>query len=228
MVAMNSTTPETIQVLIVDDDPLVRSGLRIMLGGAPDLLMVAEAADGSEVLDQIDLHEPDIVLMDIRMRRLDGLSATRALRARPNPPQVIVLTTFDADHYVLGALRAGAAGFLLKDTPPEEIITAVRHAARGLPVLSPEVTRRLIARVTEPEEDERRTEALDRLAGLSEREQEVALAVARGLSNAEIAQQLHFSVSTVKTHTSRLLATLGFNNRVQIAILVHEAGLLQD
>jgi len=224
---MSGPVPDPIRVLVVDDDPLVRSGLGIMLGGAPDMRIVAEAGDGSEVLGQIDRHTPDIVLMDIRMRQLDGLSATKALRSRPDPPHVIVLTTFDADHYVLDALRAGAAGFLLKDTPPEEIVTAIRHANQGLPVLSPEVTRRLIQRVTESDVDRRRSEALDRLSGLSRREREVALAVAEGLSNAQIAQRLRFSVSTVKTHTSRLLAELGLNNRVQIAILVHEAGLLE-
>lgn len=217
-----------IRVLLVDDDPLVRSGLGIMLGGAPDIRVVAGAADGSEVLDQVDRHRPHLVLMDIRMHKVDGLSAARSLLSRPNPPQVIVLTTFDADRYVLEALRAGASGYLLKDTPPEEIVAAIRNARRGLPVLSPEVTRRLIARAADTDEDRRRSEALARLASLSEREREVAVAIARGLSNSEIAHRLCFSLSTIKTHTSRLFAKLDLGNRVQVAIIVHEAGLLDD
>jgi DNA-binding NarL/FixJ family response regulator len=174
----------------------------------------------------VERHGPDVVLMDIRMPVLDGLAATEALRARPGAPQVIVLTTFDADRHVLRALRAGAAGFLLKDTPPAEIVAAVRQVAEGRPVLSPEVTRRLIARVAESDQDRRREGARRRLTLLGEREREIAVEVGRGSANAEIAAALHLSVPTVKTHVSAILAKLDLNNRVQIALLVHDAGLL--
>ncbi|GAB3209388.1 response regulator [Marinactinospora thermotolerans] len=220
--------PTPIDVLIVDDDPLVRAGLTMMLGGAPDIRVVAEAGDGTDVVPLVDRHSPAVVLMDIRMPRMDGLAATEALRGRPHAPEVIVLTTFDADAHVLRALRAGAAGFLLKDTPPAEIVAAVRQVARNNPVLSPAVTRRLIARVAESDTDRRRSRALDRLSLLGERERAVAVEVGRGRSNAEIAAELHFSVSTVKTHVSAVLTRLGLNNRVQIALLVHDAGLLED
>jgi DNA-binding NarL/FixJ family response regulator len=212
-------------VLIVDDDPLVRAGLVIMLGGAPDITVVGEAKDGTEVLPMIDRHCPDVVLMDIRMPVLDGLSATEALRARAPAPEVIILTTFDADVHVLRALRAGAAGFLLKDTPPGEIVAAIRQVAQGLPVLSPAVTRRLINRVAETGHDQRRDSALIRLDQLSDREREVAVAVGQGKSNAEIARALFLSLPTVKTHVSNVLTKLRMNNRVQIALLVHDAGL---
>ncbi|MFC6085636.1 response regulator [Sphaerisporangium aureirubrum] len=218
----------TVDVLIVDDDPLVRAGLAMMLGGAPDIRVVGEAGDGTEVRPLVDRHAPDVVLMDIRMPAMDGLAATEALRAREGAPEVIMLTTFDADAHVLRALRAGAAGFLLKDTPPAEIVAAVRQVARGRPVLSPSVTRRLIARVAESGQDRRRAEAAGRLALLNDRERQVAVAVGQGRSNAEIGAVLHLSLPTVKTHVSGVLAKLGFNNRVQIALLVHDAGLLDD
>jgi DNA-binding NarL/FixJ family response regulator len=218
--------PGRIGVLIVDDDPLVRAGLTMMLGGAPDIRVLAQAGDGTEVPQLVDRHMPDVVLMDIRMPKTDGLAATEALRARRGSPEVIVLTTFDADEHVLRALRAGAAGFLLKDTPPDEIVAAIRQVANGNPVLSPAVTRRLIARVAESNHDRRRARARDRLASLNDREREVALAVAQGRSNAEIAAQVHLSLPTIKTHVSAILAKLDLNNRVQIALLVHDAGLL--
>ncbi|MET0134082.1 MAG: response regulator transcription factor [Kibdelosporangium sp.] len=213
-------------VLIVDDDPLVRAGLVLMLGGAPDITVVGEGRDGTEVVPLVDRHAPDVVLMDIRMPAMDGLTATEILRTRGHAPEVIVLTTFDADTHVLRALRAGAAGFLLKDTPPGAIVDAVRQVARGIPVLSPVVIRRLIDRVAETGDHRRRTEARTRLEVLSEREWEVAVAVGRGMSNAEIAAEIHLSVPTVKTHVSSALSKLGLNNRVQIALLVHDAGLL--
>ncbi|MDP9864749.1 MULTISPECIES: response regulator [Streptosporangium] len=225
---MTASEPWTVGVLIVDDDPLVRTGLVMMLGGAPDIRVVAQAGDGTQVLPLVDRHAPDVVLMDIRMPVMDGLAATEALRARPGAPEVIVLTTFDADDHVLRALRAGAAGFLLKDTPPDEIVTAVRQVAQGYPVLSPAVTRRLIARVADSGRDRRRTRAGDRLALLNDREREVAVALGHGRSNAEIAALLYLSVPTVKTHVSGILTKLGLNNRVQIALLVHDAGLLDD
>jgi DNA-binding NarL/FixJ family response regulator len=224
------TTPEAgpIDLLIVDDDPLVRAGLAMMLGGVPDIRVVAEASDGNQVLALVDRYAPDVVLMDIRMPAMDGLAATEALRARRDAPEVIILTTFDADEHVLRALRAGAAGFVLKDTPPAEIVTAVRRVAGGQPVLSPAVTRRLIARVADADRDRRRRHARDRLALLNDREREVAVAVGQGRSNAEIGAVLYLSVPTVKTHVSSILTKLDLNNRVQVALLVHDAGLLHD
>jgi DNA-binding NarL/FixJ family response regulator len=225
---MTTAEPSTVGVLIVDDDPLVRAGLTMMLGGAPDIQVVAEAGDGTEVLPMVDRHAPDVVLMDIRMPAMDGLAATEALRARRHPPEVIILTTFDADEHVLRALRAGAAGFVLKDTPPAEIVAAVRRVARGEPVLSSSVTQRLIARVTDADHDRRRRRARERLALLNEREREVAVAVGQGRSNAEIGAALYLSVPTVKTHVSAILTKLDLNNRVQVALLVHDAGLLDE
>ena len=219
---------ESIGVLIVDDDPLVRVGLVMMLGGAPDLRVVGEASDGTEVRAMVDRHRPDVVLMDIRMPGMDGLAATEALRARPQAPEVIVLTTFDADRHVLRALRAGAAGFLLKDTPPAEIVAAVRQVADGRPVLSPTVTRKLIDRVAESDSDQRKAQAAQRLALLNDRERDVAVEVGRGSSNAEIAASLYLSIPTIKTHVSSILTKLDLNNRVQIALLAHDAGLLSD
>jgi DNA-binding NarL/FixJ family response regulator len=216
---------EPVRVLIVDDDALVRAGLSMILGGAPDVVVVGEAADGVEVLPAVAQARPDVVLMDIRMPRMDGLAATEALRARPFPPEVIVLTTFDADEYVLRALRAGASGFLLKDTPPAEIIRAVRQVAAGDPMLSPRVTRQLIAHVADTGASARRSRALTLLSRLSEREREVAVAVGQGKSNAEIAAALYMSVATVKAHMTRSLAKLDLNNRVQVALLAQDAGL---
>jgi DNA-binding NarL/FixJ family response regulator len=214
-----------IRVLLVDDDPLVRSGLRIMLAGAAGIEVVGEADDGRGVLAAIDRHRPDVVLMDIRMPAVDGIEATRLLRAQPSPPSVIVLTTFDADELVLRALRAGAAGFLLKDTPPAEIVRAIEHVHAGEGTLSPGVTRKLIALVAgDGEAAVRRDQARLRLETLSAREHEVAVAVGRGCANAEIAAELHMSVATVKAHVSRVLEKLSFNNRVQIALLAHDAG----
>jgi DNA-binding NarL/FixJ family response regulator len=213
-----------IRVLLVDDDALVRSGLRMMLAGADGIEVVGEADDGRGVLGAVDLHRPDVVLMDIRMPQLDGIAATRLLREQPDAPAVIVLTTFDADEFVLRALQAGAAGFLLKDTPPTEIVRAIELVHRGDGMLSPGVTRRLIALVAgEGDAGERRERGRALLAGLSEREREVAVAVGRGLSNAEIAADLHMSVATVKAHVSRLLVKLEAGNRVQVALLVQDA-----
>src|SRR3954465_4495521 len=180
-----------IRVLLVDDDALVRSGLRIMLAGAANLDVVGEAADGREVLGAVDLHRPDVVLMDIRMPQLDGIAATRLLAAQPDPPAVLVLTTFDADELVLRALQAGAAGFLLKDTPPADIVRAIELVGAGDSMLSPTVTRRLIALVAgDAAADTRHQRAREKLADLSAREHEVALAVGRGLANAEIGAEL--------------------------------------
>ncbi|MEV4231218.1 response regulator transcription factor [Streptomyces bobili] len=217
-----------IRLLLVDDDPLVRAGLSLMMGGAQDIEIVGEAADGGEVEALVDRTSPDVVLMDIRMPSVDGLTATRRLRAREDAPQVVVLTTFHADEQVLRALRAGAAGFVLKDTPPAQIVDAVRRVAAGDPVLSPTVTRQLMTHAAGTAADDRRARARARIAVLGEREREVTLAVGRGLSNAEIAAALFMSVATVKTHVSRVLAKLDLNNRVQIALLAYDAGLLDD
>jgi DNA-binding NarL/FixJ family response regulator len=217
-----------IRLLLVDDDPLVRAGLSLMLGGADDIEIVGEAADGSEVEAFVDRTRPDVVLMDIRMPAMDGLTATERLRRRAEAPQVVVLTTFHADEQVLRALRAGAAGFVLKDTPPAEILDAVRRVAAGDPVLSPTVTRRLMDQAAGTTADTRRTRARERMAALNDREREVAVAVGRGLANAEIATELFMSVATVKTHVSRILAKLDLNNRVQVALLAYDAGLLEE
>ncbi len=213
-----------IRVLIVDDDALVRSGLALILGGASDLQVVAQASNGNEAVGLVRRDRPDVVLMDIRMPVLDGLEATRRIRALDRPPQVIVLTTFDVDDYVVQALSAGASGFLLKDTPPDQIVEAVHRVAEGEPMLSPAVTRMLIEQVTARHAPSRPAEARRRLDRLTEREAEVAVAVGQGLSNAEIAAALHMSVPTVKAHIGRLFAKLEVDNRVQIAIYVHEAG----
>jgi DNA-binding NarL/FixJ family response regulator len=215
---------ERIRVLVVDDDALVRAGLAMLLAGAEDIEIVGEAADGSEVADAVTKHEPAVVLMDIRMPGMDGLTATELLRAQPGAPEVIVLTTFEADDYVLRALRAGAAGFLLKDTPPAEIVRAVRAVAAGEPTLSPTITRRLIGQVTENEGGERRRHAREQLDLLTDREREVAVAIGQGKSNAEIGRELFMSVATVKAHVSRIFEKLGFNNLVQIALVAHDAG----
>ncbi|MBM6405522.1 response regulator transcription factor [Phycicoccus sp. CSK15P-2] len=217
--------PALVRVVVVDDDPLVRSALRLMLGGHDDIVLVGEAADGEEALDVVGARSPDVVLMDIRMPRRDGLDATRVLLARAGAPRVLVLTTFDTDDLVLRALRAGAAGFLLKDTPPAQVVHAVRAVAAGEPMLSPSVTTRLIAAVTEqePRPDRRREAARAALSGLTERERDVADAVARGLSNAQIGAELYLSTATVKAHVGRIFTKVGTDNRVQVALLVRDA-----
>ncbi|BBH70589.1 DNA-binding response regulator [Actinoplanes sp. OR16] len=219
-------SPETpVRVLIVDDDPLVRAGLSMILSGHTDVRVVGQAGDGVEVPAAVDEHRPDVVLMDIRMPVVDGLVATERLRSRPGAPQVLVLTTFDADEFVLRALRAGASGFLLKDTAPGQIKDAVMRVAQGEATLSPSVTRQLIAHVAADPRPARR-HAGDLLGRLSAREKEVALLVAQGKANAEISADLHMSVATVKAHVSRVLTKLDMNNRVQVALLVHDAGLV--
>ena len=215
---------EQIRVLVVDDDALVRAGLSMLLAGVEEIVIVGEAADGSEVAHAVAEHEPDIVLMDIRMPGMDGLAATELLRAHDDAPEVIVLTTFEVADDVLRALRAGASGFLLKDTPPADIVRAVRAVAAGEPMLSPTITRRLIGHVTDGETHDRQRHAREQLDRLTEREREVAVAVGLGKSNAEIGRELYMSVATVKSHVSRVLEKLEFNNRVQIALLAHDAG----
>lgn len=210
-----------IRVLVVDDDALVRSALTMLLDGADGIRVAGEAADGDEVPALVDAHAPHVVLMDLRMPRVGGLAATRRVRERPDPPEVVVLTTFDTDENVLHALRAGASGFLLKDTPPARIVEAVQRVAAGDPMLSPTVTRRLMEQAGADSGDRER--AREALRTLSEREYDVAVAVARGRSNAEIASEAYMSLSTVKAHVSHVLAKLDLENRTQIALLVHDA-----
>jgi len=214
------------RVLIVDDDPLVRSALTLMLGGHTDIEVVGDAPDGRAGLAACDALSPDVVLMDIRMPVLGGLEATRELHRRADPPRIIVLTTFDADEHVVGALAAGADGFLLKDTPPPRIVEAIRTVAAGEPMLSPAATRFLIDRIREQSGDDRAATAQALVDRLTQRELDVALEVGRGYSNAEIAGRLHLSVPTVKAHVSRLFDKLHVTNRVQIAIVIHDAGLV--
>jgi DNA-binding NarL/FixJ family response regulator len=214
-----------IRVLIVDDDAMVRAALTMMLAGSDQILLVGEATDGNQVAEAVREHAPDIVLMDIRMPRMDGLAATELLCRQPSPPQIIILTTFDADEYVLRAVRAGASGFLLKDTPPADLIRAIQLVAAGDAMLSPAVTRKVLAHVTDPNESTRQTRAKVLLSQLSDREREVAIALGQGKSNAEISTDLYMSVATVKAHVSRLLTKLGLNNRVQVALLVHDSQL---
>jgi len=212
-----------VRVLVVDDDALVRAGLTMMLDGAPGIAVVGEADDGDQVPAATDAHSPDVVLMDLRMPRVDGITATRRLRARPRPPEVIVLTTFDTDENILHALRAGASGFLLKDTPPARIAEAVRQVAAGEPILSPRITRRLMDRVAV--QAGAYAAARSTLAALSPREHDVVVAIGRGSNNAEIGTQLGMTVPTVKTHVSHILTKLDLDNRTQIALLAHDAGL---
>ncbi|MQY31911.1 response regulator transcription factor [Nocardia aurantia] len=218
----------SIGVLIVDDDALVRSGLAFMLRAAEGIRVLGEVGDGDQVPAAVATLAPDVVLMDLRMTRIGGLDATRALQAMPHPPHVLVLTTFDADREVLAALRAGAAGYLLKDTPPADIVHAIRKTAAGEPMLSPSVTRRLMELAGARDDNSARTAARARLATLTERELEVAMAVGRGLSNAQIADIAYMSTATVKAYVSRLLEKLNMTNRVQVALLVQQAGTAGD
>jgi DNA-binding NarL/FixJ family response regulator len=222
------TGGDRVRVVIVDDDALVRAGLAMILRGSPDIDIVGEAGDGAEGLVLVAATLPDVVLMDIRMPHMDGLEATSRLSALAEPPAVIVLTTFDADEYVVRALREGATGFLLKDTPPAMIVDAVLRVAEGEPMLSPSVTTQLIRQIADTStasEADRRRAARSRLEQLSEREHQVAVAVGAGKANAEIATDLYMSVATVKAHVSHILTKLDASNRVQIAICVHDAGL---
>jgi len=210
--------------VLVDDEQLVRSGLRMILESAGDIEVVGEAGDGGGAVDQVRLHRPEVVLMDIRMPAMDGLAATRELTALPDPPRIIILTTFELDEYVPTALENGAVGFLLKDTPPRDLIQAVHTVAEGNAMLAPSVTRRLIAEFA-ARNSTQALAARTQLEALTDREREVAVAIAQGLSNAEIAKLLFMSEATVKAHVSHVLAKLNLTNRVQAAMLVHDAGL---
>jgi DNA-binding NarL/FixJ family response regulator len=219
----------SISVLLADDQPLLRRGFRMILEAEGDLVVVAEAADGEEAVDLARRHAPDVVLMDIRMPGTDGIEATQRIAAADTRVRVLVLTTFDLDEYAFGALRAGASGFLLKDVRPTELVAAIRTVAAGDAVISPRVTRRLLeeyARVL-PLSASQRQQRYPQLAALTEREREVLIAVARGLSNAEIAATLHVSEATVKSHVGRILAKLGLRDRVQVVVLAYETGLIQ-
>ena len=217
-------TSQPIKVVIVDDDALVRAGLAMILGAADDIEVVGQGDDGHGVQALVDETNPDVVLMDIRMPKVDGLAATRQLTSQPDHPGVLVLTTFHLDEYVFGALEAGASGFLLKDTPPKQIIDGVRVVASGQAILSLTDTRTLVSRYASRAEDEKAARARSRLAELSEREREIAILVASGASNAEIAAELFVAEATVKAHVSHILTKLGVENRVQVAICVDEAG----
>ncbi|PZG21244.1 response regulator [Nonomuraea aridisoli] len=213
-----------IRVLVVDDEELVRSGLRLILEAAGDIAVVGEARDGVEAVSAVRRLRPEVVLMDVRMPGTDGLTAAGRVLTEPQPPKVIMLTTFDLDEYVHQALRLGAVGFLLKDTPPRELAAAVRTVADGQAMLSPSVTKRLIASYVDRAPSRAET-ARRQLATLTGREEDVIRALARGLSNAEIGRELRLTEATVKAHVSRVLAKLGLANRVQAAILVHDADL---
>jgi DNA-binding NarL/FixJ family response regulator len=217
--------PKRIQVLLADDQPLLRTGFRMVLGAEGDLDVVGEASDGVEAVELTRRLLPTVVLMDVRMPRLDGVAATKAIVAAGLPTRVLVLTTFDLDEYVVGALRAGASGFLSKDVPAEELIAGIRTVAAGDAVVSPRILRRLLnqfaARLPEPSADRRRP-----LVALTEREQEVLTLMARGRSNGEIAKELFVSETTVKTHVGHVLTKLGLRDRVQAVILAYETGLV--
>ena len=215
-----------IRVLLVDDDPLVRSALSMMLGGQDGITVVGQAPDGAQGVRMAREQRPDVVLMDIRMPLLNGIDATAQLHSQPDPPRVLVLTTYQADDYVLDALAAGAAGFLLKDTPPEGIIDAIVKVASGEAVLAPTATLAVVEHVRSITGSSRTHSAVERLDSLTAREREVAIAVGHGKTNAEIASDLFLSVPTVKAHVSRLFEKLDVTNRVQIAMIVHDAGLV--
>lgn len=212
-----------VRVLVVDDDPLVRSGLTLMLDGADGIVVAGEVADGAGVAAALEAHPVDVVLMDLRMPGVDGVTATRAVRARRDPPAVVVLTTFDTGPEIDGAMAAGASGYLLKDTPPPRLVAAVHAAAAGEPVLSPTVARRLMD--TTARTGSVRGDARALLAALTARERDVVLAIGSGASNADVGRRLFLSVPTVKAHVSAILLKLGLENRTQIALLVHDAGL---
>ncbi|MBB2749018.1 UNVERIFIED_ORG: DNA-binding NarL/FixJ family response regulator [Microbispora rosea subsp. rosea] len=215
-----------IRTLLVDDEPLIRAGLRFIIESASDVEVVGEAEDGNQAVDAVRRLGPDVVLMDVRMPRYDGLAATGAIRRLARAPAVIILTTFDSDEHIFTALEAGACGFLLKDTSPHDLIRAIRLAHGGDSMLSPQVTRRLIHRLTTDQPIRRRRDALARLEALTVREREVLTEVGLGRSNTEIAARLNMSEATVKSHISHLFDKLAVTNRVQVAIAAYRAGLV--
>jgi DNA-binding NarL/FixJ family response regulator len=217
----------TIRVFLVDDQQLVRSGFRMLVDSQPDMEVVGEAGDGGEAVEQLAVTAADVVLMDVRMPRMDGVAATRAITARGEVPRVVVLTTFDLDEYAFSAIKAGAAAFLLKDAPPEDLLAAIRTVHAGDSVVAPSTTRRLLDQFAAvlPDVSDDRTD--DRLAGLTDREREVLVLVGRGRSNTEIAADLVVAETTVKTHVGRLLAKTGSRDRVQLVVLAYETGLVR-
>jgi len=220
----------TIRVLLVDDQPLLRTGFRLILEGEADIAVVGEAGDGAQAVELTRTLLPEVVLMDIRMPGVDGIEATRRIvreEAAKHDPRVLILTTFDLDEYVVEAVRAGASGFLLKDAPPEDLVTAIRIVAAGDAIVAPSVTRRLLDRFATRLPSVREAAPPRGLAMLTERELEVLRHVARGLSNAEIARQLVVSETTIKTHVGNLLAKLGLRDRVQAVVFAYETGLIQ-
>jgi DNA-binding NarL/FixJ family response regulator len=222
----------TIRLVLADDQALLRKGFRMILEAEDDIEIVGEAADGHDALRLVDLYAPDVILMDVRMPSMDGIEATRAITSSGSLCRVLVLTTFDLDEYAFSALRAGASGFLLKDVPPAELLGAVRTVARGDAVVSPRITKRLLEEYAHQLPDlsapDPSTSAVaPALAQLTEREREVLLAVAEGLSNAEIAERLFVSEATVKSHVGRLLAKLGLRDRVQVVVLAFQTGLVR-
>jgi DNA-binding NarL/FixJ family response regulator len=214
---------QKIRVLIADDQTLVRTGFRVILEAEGDIEVVAEAGTGTEAIRQAQLAEPDVILMDIRMPELDGLAATEEILRHPDPPTIVVLTTFDQNEYVYRALHAGAAGFLLKDAPSSRLIAAVRAAATGDSLIEPSITRRLLERFAAPAEA---VGLPGELAALTERELDVLRLIARGLSNAEIAAELVVAETTVKTHVARILTKLGVRDRVQAVVVAYETGFV--
>ena len=215
----------TIRVVVVDDEPMVCAHLRTILGSADDLEVVAEAHDGAAAVEAVRRDRPDVVLMDLRMPGVDGLTAIERISSLHDPPAVVALTTFDADQYVLRALRAGAAGFLVKSTPPEDLIRLVRVAADGNTVLSPAAARRLVAASADQQSARQRAQEL--VESLTEREAEVLACLGEGLSNAQIAARLYLSEATVKSYVSRMLDKLGCANRTQAGLLAHDAGIVR-
>ncbi len=214
------------RILLADDQPLLRTGFRMVLGGEPDLDIVAEAGDGVEAVDLARRLLPDVVLMDIRMPRMDGVAATRIIVEAKLPVRVLILTTFDLDEYVVGALRAGASGFLAKDVPADDLVTAIRTVAAGEAVVAPRILKRLLDKFAESLPDPSAAPPRD-LRVLTDREREVLVQLARGLSNAEIAKELSVSETTVKTHVGHLLTKLGLRDRVQAVVLAYETGLVR-
>jgi DNA-binding NarL/FixJ family response regulator len=217
-------SPDPIRVLIVDDEPMVCAHLRTILGSAPDIEVVEPALDGAAATRAVRQHRPHVVLMDLRMPGMDGLTATEQIKATPDAPAIVVLTTFDADQYVLRALRAGAEGFLVKSTPPEDLIDLVRVAADGHTVLSPEATRRLLGASSNEERREERARQL--VAELTEREADVLICLGEGLSNAQIGKRLFLTEATVKGYVSRMLVKLSCANRTQAGLIAYDAGLI--
>jgi DNA-binding NarL/FixJ family response regulator len=217
------------RVLIVDDQPLMRTGFRMILDAEPDIEVVGEARDGQEAVERAAVVRPDVVLMDIRMPRMDGIEATRRLAGTDatEPARVLILTTFDLDEHVVAALRAGASGFLLKDVPPEDLVAAIRVVARGDALLAPSVTRRLLDRFASRLPDPADLDPPAALGSLTARELEVFRLLARGLSNAEIAAELVVSETTVKTHVARVLMKLDLRDRVQAVVLAYETGVVR-